>query len=276
MFGHAAPTPGRVDAQEVLDETEADYTPEGVVVQLLLALRECRPNFRPRLALDPAAGSGVWGRAMRAVFGGELLVAAVEKRKSEADNLARAYRWWTIGSALGEGPRVLLRRAGARGFDFSAGNPPFSAFEDDGWADNFRERELLEPGALVAFYGLSQWGQSKEAATTLKRWSPSLQLRVGGRVEHRGVGTYRWAPIPKKRRVPGGPTHEWRKNGGDSREYCLWVWDLADYGRKGRPRWQAEQLPILPRRHRCWLPDEVPGTRPIDHRVVDLIRRRYL
>lgn len=258
---------GRTDAPEVLTDLEVDYTPEGVVVQLLLALRQLRPRFAPSLVLDPAAGSGVFGRGVRAVFGPVPICVGIDMRESESENLERAY------DDLLE---VTLGRNRPERYDFVVGNPPFSAFEDDGWPNNFRERGLLAPGALVAFYGLSQWGQTDEAAATMQRWAPSAQLRLGGRPQHRGEGTLRWAPIPKKRRVVGGPTHEWRENGGDAREYCLWIWDLADFGRSGPPTWTTVQLPVLPIDFRRWRPDAVPGTRPIDHSLVELIRGRYL
>jgi hypothetical protein len=249
LFGSAG---GRTDSQAVLEETEADYTPEAVVVQLLLALQERGFGAGGRV-LDPSAGSGVWGRAVRAVFGSDVHLVGVERRVSEAANLAAAYDDHAIGEALG--PQA--RPHGP--FDLVVTNPPFSAFEEY-WPTSFRDRGLLADGAVVAFYGLTQWGQAAEAAEHLRTWSPSSCLRVGGRVGHRG-----------DRRA-------------DAREYCLWIWDTEDgvegggyrRGAKWRPGWHTEQLPVLPVDMRHWSPDQVPGTRPIDQSLVDLIRRRYL
>ena len=240
---------GRTDSPEVLAALEVDYTPEAVAVQLLLALQERGFADSIRL-LDPSAGSGVWGRAARAVLGADVHLVGVELRESEAANLAASYDAHAIGSALGPHARPHGP------FDLVVSNPPFSAFEEY-WPTSFRDRGLLAAGAVVAFYGLTQWGQAAEAAEHLRAWSPSSCLRVGGRVGHRG-----------DRRA-------------DAREYCLWVWDTEDGPqgggyRPGRPGWHTEQLPVLPVDMRHWSPDAVPGTRPIDHSLVDLIRRRYL
>lgn len=245
LFGGAN---GRTDAPEVLAELEVDYTPEAVAVQLLLALQERGFSSGPKI-LDPSAGSGVFGRAARAVFG-DCYHVGVELRASEEANLAAAYDAHVIGSALS----AEVDRHGP--FDLVISNPPFSAFEGY-WPTNFRDRGLLAQGAVVALYGLTQWGQSGEAAEHLRAWTPSVQLRLGGRVGHRGDGK------------------------ADAREYSLWCWDTEDGPqggsyRKGRPGWHTEQLPILPTDFRRWRPEAVPGTRPIDHQLVEEIRRRYL
>jgi hypothetical protein len=289
---------GRTDAPEVLTALEVDYTPPAVAVQLLLALRrtlaEMGVIWTPHFALDPAAGSGCWGRAMRAVWP-DLHLMGVEPRESEAANLRAAYDAAMVGRADDIAGKM---------FDFIASNPPFSAFgapslcedadEVDGredqrapfWPTSFARRHLLTSGGIVLMYGLSQWGQSADAAEHMRDWPPFLQLRCGGRPQHRGVGTKRWAPIPKSRRVPGGPTHEWRKNGGDSREYSGWVWRRADFDRiqallktgkpTPRPSWQTVQLPVLPAELRQWHPTAIPGSYPIDPALVAEISERYL
>jgi hypothetical protein len=61
LFGAA----GRTDAPTILKVFEVDYTPIPVCLQVLLAL-DGYVAMRPR-CLDPAAGSGAWCRAMRAV-----------------------------------------------------------------------------------------------------------------------------------------------------------------------------------------------------------------
>ncbi len=85
LFGAA----GRTDAPDVLAELEVDYTPVAVAVQLLLGLKRWTWD-KPRI-LDPAAGSGCWGRAARAVFGADAYLVGVEPRASERANVAAAY-----------------------------------------------------------------------------------------------------------------------------------------------------------------------------------------
>lgn len=266
LFG----APGRTDSPSELKEKEVDYTPIPVCLQVLLALLGCVAD-RPRI-LDPAAGSGAWCRAARAVFPGCWIIA-VEPRESERANLEAAADEVFIGTFeeyLATQPEP---------FDLIAGNPPFSAFSKHFWPGLILKHGLLKPSGSISFYNLSQWGQAADSSSHLRVWSPSFQYRVGGRVEHRGKGTKTWTKIPKSKRTPGGPTHEWRENGGDSREYCHWVWhsDLRPHSLgMRRPRWVAEQLPEMPIGYRQWLPASVPGTYPIDSSLVDEIRTRYL
>lgn len=252
---------GRTDEAATLAALEVDYTPPAVAVQLLLTLREnlIRPR-RPR-ALDPAAGSGCWGRALRAVFQSEHIVG-VEPRESEAANLA-AYDVQHVGT-FEEFVAASCGRVAP--FDLVATNPPFSAFEAERcWPLSLLESGLLHDESVVAFYGLTQWGQSDAAQVVLRSWSPFMQFRVGGRVAHRGDGK------------------------ADAREYSLWVWGSRD-GRSrpmgslpGRsrpmgslPSWVTFQLPTLPAELRRWSPTAIPGTFEIDESLVDDIRRRFL
>lgn len=266
-------TPGRTDAPDILEALEVDYTPSPVVVQLLLALNELAElGGDPGRCLAPAAGSGGWPRAMRAVFGRKPVIVGVEQRASELANLQAACDAALIGDFTA--PETLGKWDG---FGLVADNTPFSGFKSF-WPGMLLDRGLLVPGAVVAFYGLSQWGQSAQAAASLARWSPGLQIRVGGRISHRGEGTTRWAKIPKKRRVKGGPTHELVKNGADAREYSLWVWRW-DGGKPERlrwPEWRTVQLRELPPEMRTWEPSMVPGTYEIDPAQVAWIKDRYL
>jgi hypothetical protein len=253
LFGAA----GRTDAPETLAELEVDYTPSAVAVQLLLALNElAKLGGCPGRCLCPSAGSGVWARAMRAVFDPSMIVG-VDIRASEARNLASACDVAITGDI--EDPRTLQ---GAGDFDLVADNPYFTALNSGYWPTMLLERGLLAPEAIIALYSPSQWGQSAEAAPRLARWSPSLQIRVGGRIAHRGDGK------------------------GDAREYSLWVW-LMSGGRPltvdrragavgSRPEWRTVQLPELPTAMRRWEPSCVPGTYPIDPALVTEIRARYL
>jgi hypothetical protein len=268
LFGEA----GRTDSALVLKGREVDYTPIPVCLQVLLALALAGyVALRPR-CLDPAAGSGAWCRAMRAAYPGCYIVA-VEPRESERANLEAAADEVFIGSFeeyLATGPEP---------FDIIAGNPPFSAFSEHFWPGMVLKHSLLRAGGSLSFYGLSQWGQSADGSAHLRKWSPSVQYRVGGRVEHRGEGTQSLAKIPKKLQKPGGPTHELRDNGGDSREYSHWIWHEEEIKRSvnmRRPRWWAEQLPEMPIGYRKWSPTAVPGTYPVEPALVEILRERYL
>ena len=253
LFGAA----GRTDDDQVLAELEVDYTPPAVAVQALLALRD--HGFLGddcRRVLDPAAGSGCWGRAARAVLGPVPYLVGVEPRLCEEGNIGNRAAY-NMGHSLTlerfiewRGERGWSRRAP---FDLIATNPPFSAFESY-WPTMLRDAGLVAPGGLVVLYGLTQWGQSAQGIANLRRWSPSMQFRCGGRIAHRENGKT------------------------DAREYSVWVWDVEDRQRpgRGRPRWSTEQLPELPLEMRRWSPSAVPGTYPIEPALVDEIRRRYL
>jgi hypothetical protein len=282
---------GRTDAPEILAELEVDYTPQAVPLQILLGLTATLRaldlrEWHPRHALCPAAGSGCWPRALRALFP-NLHITGTDIRESERANLARACDLFDICDAFGD-PRGP--------FDVIADNTPFSAFGSPDrekrvryWPAEFAARHMLTADGILVMYGLTQWGQGEEAAAHLRIWAPFLCLRCGGRPQHRGVGTQRLAAIPKSRRVPGGPEVELRDNGGDSREYCAWAWRMSDYIRaraseataklRGeiwtppRPSWLTVQLPVLPSGLREWHPNAVPGTYPIDPALVAEVRK---
>ncbi|MGA1075784.1 MAG: Na+/H+ antiporter NhaA [Ilumatobacteraceae bacterium] len=75
---------GRTDDAQTLADMEVDYTPAGVAVQFTLALATLLPWYgRKIVALDPAAGSGVWCRAMRACLPNAQTIVAAEPRASE-------------------------------------------------------------------------------------------------------------------------------------------------------------------------------------------------
>lgn len=255
MFGAS----GRTDDAETLAALEVDYTPPAVAVQCLLAMRaeleemadlEELGVWSPRRALDPAAGSGCWGRAMRAVLGGGIVLHSVEPRESEAKNVIETYD--EVSSSKFEAFIQLTRNL----YDLVVTNPPFSAFSpEEFWPTMLLNAGLLHAGSIVALFGLSQWGQSAEAIPMLRCWSPTLQLRLGGRPAFREDGKT------------------------DAREYSLWVWSCADGLRVrigARPSWRTVQLPTLPAGMRRWSPSAVPGTYPIASALVDEIKERYL
>lgn len=240
----------RDGSRERVRVLEVDYTPPAVAVQALLALRD--HGFLGddcRRVLDPAAGSGCWGRAARAVLGPVPHLVGVEPRATEEGNLVA----YDAGFTLALERFVECARGPIKPFDLIATNPPFSAFESY-WPTMLRDAGLVAPGGLVVLYGLTQWGQSAQGIANLRRWSPSMQFRCGGRIAHRENGKT------------------------DAREYSVWVWDVEDRQRpgRGRPRWSTEQLPELPLEMRRWSPSAVPGTYPIKPALVDEIRRRYL
>lgn len=266
LFGAA----GRTDDGEVLSDFEVDYTPPAVAVQMLLALLEevgerfvapcpvCENEeaehdlclARCPSVLDPSAGSGVWARAARAILGESTFIAGAEPRESERANVVAAHNLGIVcdfDRALAlEGP------LGGTIFDLVISNPPFSAFKRGWWLDLLRS-DRLHSGSVVAFLGLSQWGQSEEAADLLAEWAPSLQLRAGGRIAYRGDGK------------------------ADAREHSLWAWLVGENERpKRRKRWAVEQLPVLPAELRRWEPSAVPGTYPIDKALVERVRSDYL
>lgn len=115
------------------------------------------------------------------------------------------------------------------------------------------ERHKLTATGAVALLGLSQWGQSAEAQAHLARWSPALQLRLGGRPAFRQDGKT------------------------DSREYSLWVWlrqaPILLRTSRRRPSWLTLQLDPLPLELRRWSPSAVPGTYPLDAALVEEVRR---
>ena len=255
LFGAA----GRTDDDQTLAELEVDYTPVAVAVQLLLALDELADlNGSPGHCLCPAAGSGAFARAMRAVFGPLPVIVGVDIRESECTNLRAACDRVYIGDVMS-----LTTLGDFDDFGLVADNPPFTAFSTF-WPGALLDGQRLAPDATVAFYGLSSWGQSAEAAAHLERWSPSLQLRVGGRIAHRGSAA------------------------ADAREYSFWVWHTTGgkaldvrrrchtRSRQAHPEWTTIQLPALPTEMRRWSPSAVPGTYPIEPALVDEIRRRYL
>lgn len=232
---------GLTRTEEQRRSDEADFTPVAVAVQLLLVLRRLMGPRLVRRALDPSAGAGCWGRAMRAVLGPDVYLYGVEKEPDEAPHLRAAYDGWQTST---------LERAVAPGrFDLVATNPPFSSFARN-WPAALFDAGWLADDALVAFYGLSQWGQSADAIPMLRAWPPHWQIRCAGRVAHREDGK------------------------ADSREYSLWVWCVADRGERLYPSWTTVQVPdVLSTERRRWRLESVPGTCPIEPQLVEQIRR---
>jgi hypothetical protein len=237
---------GRTDSAEVLADHEADYTPTAVALQLFLALVEQVPRVAyAARCLDPAAGSGVWGQVMRAVLDERARIDAIEPRASEVAGLTERHIYTRVANDAFDASKLDPDDR----YDVVATNPPFSAFKAGWWLDLFAAGRL-HGEAVVAFLGLSQWGQTKAAEPLLKRWSPTLQIRCGGRPHFRGA-----------------------EDGSDSREYCLWVWINGGVKKPVRVGWWTAQLPVLPSELRTWSKSAIPGTYPIDLALIAEVRR---
>lgn len=210
---------------------EADYTPRGVVRQILreaYALELSMPRPRPGRALrvlDWCAGAGVWSSEMRALardLGFDVEITAVEIDERERPHLERwADRVW-IGDARG-----MDRLSG---FDLVIGNPAFSLLADD--VNGVRMLLGMSPAILVlhTIEALHRSARGRELARTLP---PAAQFDIGGSISFRGPG-----------------------RGADMRSYCAWLWLRSRTG----PGWRREVLPDLPASDRAW--KTKPGTEP--------------
>ena len=224
-----------------LREHEADFTPLGVVRQFVDWLCARQPNGWSPLAckriLDPSAGAGAYGAVLRARFPRAHLTA-IELRPEERPHLERHYDEVIIGDARVE--LAKLAEAGRR-FDLIATNPPFTLL-----VDLLKLcLPLLGDDAVLALFGLTQWGQAEDHHETLDQHRPFGQARVGGRVR------FRSGLNPKT----GKP---WS---ADAREYCHWVWSQigrlvpVDPDRRvplEHEEWFVWQLPPLPAEDRAW------------------------
>lgn len=182
-----------------------DYTPRAVVRQGLTFARELCPQLRTiRRFLDPSAGAGVFGSVARELWTDNMLSIAIEVRAEEEPHLRRHHDVVYIDAfqACAELPVGVS-------LDFIATNPKFGTWHEMVlWA----LPRLADDGVLM-LYGLSNWGHSREPSERsdiFRRYRPSYQLRVGGRVRHR-IG----------KNAKGKPF------GTDSRKYSWWIWDKA-------------------------------------------------
>ena len=241
-------TPPEFD-QARLRAFEADLTPEGVVQQffewLVESLRplseERNKDWRPEVStfLDPAAGSGCYGKVARRFFP-DARIVGIEIRPEERAYLERAGYDEVI---VGDARRVLaeLREAGRR-FDVIATNSAFSLFPEyvrlcvpllEPGSYNIVGGEREPAGTLALLY-LSQWGQAAEHWPLIEEHCPFSQVRVGGRVKFRtGINPDTGKP--------------W---GADSREYCHWVW--KPFPSPKVKAWRCYQLPPLEQHDRAW------------------------
>lgn len=239
---------GRTDDAATLAALEVDYTPIPVALQLtitLLHLVASRWASRPTVRVaDPSVGSGAWARAMRAVLGARAHITGIEPRASERDNLRAACDAHYIGLL-----EDAARHKPPQRFDLVASNPPFTSFARN-WPGLLFDAGWLADDAVVALYGLTQWGQSADSIPALQSWCPRYQIRCAGRVAHREDGK------------------------ADSREYCLWVWCVEDRGHRPFPSWTTVQVPtVLATERRRWRLGAEPGLHPIEPAMVEQIRK---
>lgn len=265
--------------QARLDETESDYTaPEPVVALVDYWLRILAPELRRQRGariLDPSAGAGIFGQVLERFLplaertGVELreeerrhveanyTVASIADFEVWAAELIQARRHyeerqpkrapWYGCADVDPDPRALR-------FDAIVTNPPFSrAFRRDfdketgeivrrAWIEVCHE--LLVPGGWLVFIGLTQWGQTKEAADLMKAYPPAHAYRFGGRLSFEEHGRT------------------------DSREYSGWFWkNTYDQPLERRiecasePTWttaNGKQLAV-----RKWKAGSIPGTYPL-------------
>lgn len=208
-----------------------DATPYAVVHQGLLAVQRICPQLNVRRFLDPMAGAGVFGQAVRVVFGSEVLSIGIEVRAEEHENLKRHHDVVYIDrfQACAEIPHDL---------SLISTNPKFDEWPEVlPWA-----LDRLGGDGVLALYGRTYWGHSEEGAERadlFRKHPPLYTLRVAGRVRHR-VG----------RNAKGKPY------GTDAHKYSWWVWDKSRPAQPG-VRVQIDLPHLLPNELRF---TAIPGT----------------
>lgn len=188
----------------------SDLTPQGLVVDLLIALDELLAA-PPPITFDPCAGGGIWGQAERELWPGTQRLG-VDVRAFE-ERAARHYDAFAAGVDCRSVVRCespAIPPALVLGADAAITNPDFSlAFErGDGKGKARVPRPSLVDDIsrhlprcrLIAFLGTSQTGQRGESREVFADNPPILQLRATAPVACRG----------------GSAT--------DARDYSLWVW----------------------------------------------------
>jgi len=220
---------------ERLRAHDADFTPQGIVRQGLLAVEGHSPADKLFRYLDPSSGSGVFGLEARHVFGHlDLHTTGIEIRTEEGPCVSKNYDRAIVGAGFAEVAPDLEPGS----FDLIGTNPPFTLFPD------FLRVSipLLSESGVLMMLGLSTWGQSAEGAELFDEYPPNYQLRVTGRIGFRGPG------VNPKTKKPWG---------SDQRDYSWWVWQKNAPDRD-EGDWISRNLPTLPTAHRTWR--EKPGT----------------
>lgn len=210
-------------------EFDFDATPRGVVREVVGYIADVyRRTDEPLRIMDPSAGAGVYGSELRRLYPSAEIIA-IEPRAEEKDGLERHYdsvfsvTFEDAAEAhINHGKALKKQEREVALFDIIITNPPFKHFE----AFIELAHQLVNPGGLICFLGLTQWGQAAASAELFKRLRPWRQLRIGGRVGFRGA-----------------------KGQTDSREYSHWLWWVPTM----EPAYtELYQLPTLPAEARKW------------------------
>ena len=229
-------------------------TPPAIAVLTTAAVlgRLSRVGRRPLRVLCPAAGHGVYARAVLALEP-SAVVTAIEPRRECIEGLAAFCHRVIPGAIAGEGAEDIAAGEGCKvvdlggdevdaGYDLIIDNPPFTWLTGTrarrGIGRHLAFRPLLRRGGLLALLGPSNYGHAQSAAPTLQQWCPAYQFRITGRVAFTGET---------------GP--------GD---VSMWVWGPPVRG------WHAEQLPG--RSHWLRWAGPQPGTTPIPQSIIDEVR----
>ena len=209
---------------------EAAFTPYPIALQCLyVAAARLGVGFGRAVStvLDPSAGAGVWCQAMRAVFGTDVFVYAVEARDEE--------RRWLDANASDHHIGDFLELGLSPGaFCLAATNPPFSLFA-----------EFAEEGLRVAdecwLYAPCDISMRAEPAA---QWMAENQKWIAAEF------------------VTPGPVAFTASRTADFRTYSLWCFSHSAQTRKLSVHggWYREVLPMLPSCQRKW--SVRPGTEP--------------
>jgi hypothetical protein len=245
-----------------LREHSADFTPRPVVDQFAQAILGAMETsgVQSFTMLDPAAGAGVFGQSFRAVarrLAMESSIHAYELREEERPNLERHYDEVTIGDALTIQAGLVsalehepvstkgdwLERWNALHYDLIVTNPPFHLWKEYLIAYRNRLDERYGAGGVLAFLGLSTWGQRSREGVKLfqdAKYRPFAEFRITGTLGFRG---------------PGVNPETGKKWGTDTRNYSWWVWKAEP---SEAPSWACSNLPLLDGSERRWTTR--PGT----------------
>jgi hypothetical protein len=186
---------------------EVNRTPIEVARQGLRFFKEEHPDFDNLRFCDPAAGDGVWCKAVRELWP-NAHITAVEIRREEQRKL----------SAVAD--RVLIQpfdplKWRGKPFDLIATNPPFSLAID--WCRGIFKRQLAS--YLILLHKTQYFQRSEAGVQFLQGYAPSELYQIGQALNFRDDGS------------------------GDAHCYSHFVWHVW---RKFGPRhWQSFQLPLL-------------------------------
>lgn len=205
--------PGQVELGLDADNTdavrrahEADFTPQGLVVDLLVFLDDLLVA-PPKVALDPCAGPGIWGQVERILWPTTTTIGVELRRETGGRHYHRAVNG--VGAIAALDGRTPLGNV-ADDVDAVITNPAFKpTFERgdgkgkarvprDSWIDIFRRR--LRRLKVLALLGRSQWGQRGDGVGIIADHPPMLQLRATAAAACRGGSSV------------------------DASDYSLWIW----------------------------------------------------